>query len=233
LTDDLLDMLFKRFSIIAGLIIVICHASLALAQGMIDAPAPELSFGTGYAHISLGSHSAIDGEDAWRFESTVSFSPFEQLPQVRLGAALGTSFVVSSSDSNSALIIGNGSVFFFGNGDVPLWTLEPEVRLSWRQTFGRHDLYFIEPGISAGGAFAWLDLHSHTHDDFYNYHDVSFHGYDETFYARAFLRGGIQVPSGVIGIEGSWLQGGRLDFGGNASGDLQEFYIGFYGAFRF
>jgi hypothetical protein len=222
----MLNVPFKPLWFIGGMLAVVFHAAFAFGQGAIEAPSPELSFGTGYAHISLGSHSAIDGEDAWRFESSVSFSPFARLPQLRLGADLGTSLVVDNSNNGSALIISNGSIFFFGTGDIPLWTLEPELRLSFRQTFGRGQPFFIEPGIAGGVAFAWLDLHSWDHN-------VSFHGYDETFYGRAFLRGGIQVPSGVIGIESSWMQGGRLDFGGNASGDLTEFYIGVYGAFRF
>ncbi|HEX4795056.1 MAG TPA: hypothetical protein VH370_14780 [Humisphaera sp.] len=218
-------MSFRRFLIIlGGLLIAALPASRALAQGTISAPAVEFSMGVGYANLSLGSNSALDSADALRFEPAISMSPFARLPQLRIGAAAGVSMVLDNS--GSALIINNGGLIFFSNADIPFWTLEPELRISWRQTFGNGQQLFIEPGLAGGVAFGWVDLH--TTDQNHSYSSS-----DRTAYGRVYLRGGVQVPGGVVGLEGSWLAGGRMDFGGDAVGDLREYYIGIYGAFRF
>jgi len=214
----------RNLWLVGGLLAALLPASFARAQNTITAPAVEFGLGVGYANISLGSDSAIDSLDALRFEPTISFSPFAALPQVRLGADVGTSLVLDNG--GSALIINNGGLIFISNAEIPFWTLEPEVRISWRQTFGYAQEFFIEPGAAAGVAFGWVDLHTadHTH------HLTSS---DNTAYGRVFLRGGMQVPGGTVGIEGSWAHGGHMDFGGDASGDLREFYIGVYGSLRF
>ena len=38
---------------------------------------------------------------------------------------------------------------------------------------------------------------------------------------------------GIAGVEGWWLTGDTLDFGGNAAGDLEEWYIGIFGSLAF
>ena len=53
--------------------------------GVIERALPAL----GYANVSLGSSSAIRDEGALRSEGSLTFSPLEKLPQVRLGAAVG------------------------------------------------------------------------------------------------------------------------------------------------
>ena len=113
------------------------------------------------------------------------------------------------------------------SSDVPLWFLEPELRISWRQYIGEPHVFFIEPGAGVGYAFGFLEL-----DD----EDISTDPYEEedgAVFSRVFLRAGARVTGGMAGIEASWLAGESLDFGGNASGDLSEFYVGIFGSISF
>jgi hypothetical protein len=130
-------------------------------------------------------------------------------------------------NSTRTIISHNGALIVAGSSSVPFWLIEPELILSWRQSFGARNQYFIEPGIAGGGAFGFLDIHD------INNPDRSYHADSSTGYARVFLRGGGQVYTGTFGVEASYLRGGNMDFGGNAAGELEEFYIGVYGAFHF
>lgn len=183
--------------------------------------------GVSYANVDLKDSPVIDSESAIRFEPTLSMAPLrESLPQLRLGFDVGFTLVLDNS--NRTIISNNGNLIFFGSSDVPLWLVEPELRISWRQYFG--ETFFVEGGVGGGCAFGFLDLKtpdgSSTAD--------SFHESDNTFFGRAFLRAGSLVPGGIAGIEGSYLVGDSLDFGGsNASGDLTEWSVGIFGALVF
>ena len=185
----------------------------------------EFSLSVGYAHLSLGSSSIFDSESALRIEPSLSLSPIQQVPQLRLGADVGVSMVLDNS--TRTIISRNGQVLFAGTGDIPLWLLEPELRLSWRQPLGDQHQFFIEPGIAGGIAWGFLEL---TAEDGSN---ETFEQDDSTLFYRAFLRLGAHVPGGIAGIDISWLSGGHLDLGDNAAGDLNEFYIGIFGALLF
>lgn len=216
----------RHVTIVAFAIVVLRLASSpAAAQSVLDEGRTEFSLGIGYANLSLGSETAIDDEGALRFEPSLNFSPFgEKLPQLRLGFNAGVSMVLDNS--SRTIIINNGTAIFRGSSDVPLWTIEPELRLSWRQTFGSDHQFFIEPGVAGGAAFGWLSLDDEVTGD-------SFDSDASTTYGRAFLRIGAQAEGGAAGFEFSYLSGGKMDFGGNASGDLREWYIGFFGALLF
>jgi hypothetical protein len=190
--------------------------------------ASEFSLSVGYANIDLGgSSSVIDNESALRIEGLVAFSPLgEQLPQLRLGVDVGVSMILDNT--SRTIISNNGTLIFRGSNDVPFWLIEPELRISWRQTFGDHNQFFIEPGVAGGVAFGFLSLNSDEPGG------DSFEESDSTVYGRVFLRAGAQVTGGTAGIECSYLSGGRLDFGAdNAAGDLREFYVGVFGALLF
>jgi hypothetical protein len=217
-------MTLKRSLIVFAMLLAALRTPPAAAQSILDDGPAEFSLSIGYANISLGSDSAIDNDSALRFEPSVSFSPIRQLPQLRLGGDVGVSMVLDNS--TRTIISSNGTLIFAGSSDVPLWLLEPELRLSWRQTFGSDHQFFIEPGVAGGAVFGFLDLDSSDHSQSYDA-DAS------TFYGRVFLRAGALVPGGTAGFEASWLSGGKLDFGGNASGDVREFYVGFFGALMF
>ena len=185
----------------------------------------EFSLSVGYANLSLGSDSIFDSESAFRIEPSMSFSPIQQVPQICLGADVGVSMVLDNS--TRTIISRNGQLLFAGTGDIPLWTLEPELRLSWRQPLGDQNQFFIEPGIAGGIAWAFLDLEAE--DGSGN----TFEKDDSTLFYRAFLRIGAHVPGGIAGIDVSWLNGGSLDLGDSPSGDFNEFYIGIFGALLF
>lgn len=205
--------------------VVLLSAAPALAEPGDITGSPEFSFGIGYANITLEDTEAIDGESALKIDPVISFSPFQALPQLRLGASFGVSMVLDNSAR--ALIVNDGGALFVGSSDVPFVLFQPEARLSWRQTFGKHDEFFIEPGIGFGGALGWLDIESETDpDDTYSESDF-------TWQARAFLYIGGRVEGGTFGVEMSYMRGGDLSLAKNVSGEVSEFYIGIFGALQF
>ena len=187
--------------------------------------APEFSLVMGYANISLKDSPVIDGEGAFRFEPSLSFSPIQQVPQLRLGFDVGVSMVLD--DSSRTIISGDSGLIFFGSSSVPLWTIEPELRISWRQYLDPNHTFFVEPGVGGGYAFGFLEL------DAEDGSGDSYEADDNALFGRVFLRVGARVTGGIAGVEASWMQGDTLDFGGNASGDLEEFYIGIFGALSY
>jgi len=226
----------KRIELVLMMIVAalaaVPGASTAVAQEIepsFPVGAADFALSVGYANISLGSESAFDNESALRFDGSIDFSPLrEQLPQLRLGAGVGVSMVLDNS--SRTIIISNGTFVSRSTNDIPFWLIEPELRLSWLQTFGDHGQFFIQPGVAGGYAFGFLDL---TGTDSTGGSDT-FRENDSTLYGRIFLRAGAQVTGGIAGIEASWLSGGRLDFGAeNAAGDLREWYIGIFGALLF
>ena len=206
------------------LILCLMTASVLAQEAPMEGMA-EFSLGVGYANVSLSSSDVIDNEGALRFEPAITFSPIRDLPQFRLGADVGVTLVLDNS--SRTIISGDDGLIYTGSSDIPLWLLEPEVRLSWRQFFGEHKQFFIEPGLAGGVAFGFLDLDSTTGDS--DSYDAS----DCTVFGRVSLRAGAQVTGGIAGIEASWLAGDNLDLGGNASGDLNMLYIGIFGALMF
>jgi hypothetical protein len=158
--------------------------------------------------------------DALRFDTALSFSPIEALPQLRLGAAFGVSMVLDNS--SRTIIYNGGSLTITGTSDVPFLLLEPEGRLSWRQTFA--DSMFIEPGVGIGGAFGEFKIKNDTQ---------SVEKWASCFDARVFLNVGLALTGGEGGLQLSYMHGGTMDFAQNARGDLNQFYIGVYGALWF
>jgi hypothetical protein len=180
----------------------------------------EFVLNLGYSNISLGSSSAIDNEGAVRFGGSLTFAPFQQLPKLRMGGDVGVSLVL---DNSSFAIVSSGGVVAFGNADIPFWTIEPELRLSWRQQIGQY--MFIEPGVAAGFVFGFVDLQ----DEF----GASYDANSSTGYGKAFLRVGFDGGGASWGLEGFYAAGGHMDFGGDASGDFREWYVGLYGSLSF
>ena len=206
---------------------LLAMACAAPARGQTYDPngTSEFALSLGYANISLGSSSVIDSEGAFRFEPSLTFVPFRDLPQLRVGGDCGVTMVLDNSQR--AIISNGGQVIFAGSSDIPLWVLEPELRISWRQSFGEDKSFFIEPGVAGGVAFGFLELDAD---------DGSGKSYDadsSTAFGRVFLRAGGRYENGMIGVEASYLAGGNLNFGGNASGDLSEFYVGFFASLSF
>jgi hypothetical protein len=205
---------------------VLVFGSPALAQdGDGSMPPGEFSLGIGYAHLSVGDDGPIDGEGALRFDPVLSIAPIEPLPQLRVGVAVGVTLVLDNSER--VIISNDGQLTVIGRSDIPLWLLEPELRLSWRQYLGDDASFFIEPGIAAGAAFAYLSIEDP--DTGVELYDAS----DDTITTSAFLRIGARVEGGLAGIEASWTRGGDLDLADNARGDFEEFYIGLFGSLLF
>ena len=214
-----------RIFLVQVALFLLAWPGLALAQSEFPQGRPEFLLGVGYSNISIGS-SSIENEGALHWDPVFSFSPLaEALPQLRLGAAVGVSLLLDNS--SRTLISNNGQLIITGSSEVPLWLLEPEVRLSWRQTFGDRGQFFIEPGIAGGFCWGFLDI------DVEGSPGESFDKSDSTLFGRAFLRLGAQVPGGTAGVEASYLSGGTLEFADNARGHLNEWYVGIFGALQF
>ena len=186
----------------------------------------EFTIGVGYAHIAIGD-GEFDNESALRWDPSFSISPIPNLPQLRLGAAIPFSLVLDNS--NRTIISNNGNLIVIGSSDVPLWTLEPELRLSWRQYLGDRNQFFIEPGIAGGAFFAFVDIA----DDPDTATDESYDASDGGFSARAFLRAGVREQGGFAGIEASYLRSESIDLADNASGEVEQWYIGIFGSLAF
>ena len=212
-------------ALLAFIVLLAAAAHPAAAQNdQSPVPTTEFSLGFGYANVSLDDSPIIDSESGVRFDPSLSFSPLpEALPQLRLGVAAGFTLVLDNSER--ALISSDGQLIFIGSSEVPLWLLEPELRISWRQWF--NETWFIEAGVGGGFAFGFLELDA---DDGST---DSYSENDSTPFGRAFFRAGGQASGGVAGIEGWYLVGDDMDFGGNAAGELNEWYIGIFGALVF
>ena len=63
--------------------------------------------------------------------------------------------------------------------------------------------------------------------------DDSYSEGDSTWHTRLFLRFGARLEGGFGGIEASWMRGGDLDLADNADGEVEEFYLGIFGALVF
>jgi hypothetical protein len=209
----------------AAALVLALSARAALGQEA-DVPPGEFALGIGYAHVSIGgSESLLDSEDALRFDGALSISPFPEVPQLRLGGAMG---FVLALDNSERTIISSGGLVVVGSSDVPLFMFEPEVRLSWQQTFGEGPGFYIEPGIGAGGVYANLSIDSEDSPS-----GMSFDESDWSFSARAFVNVGFPVPGGLAGVQASYMWADDLDLASNAGGNVNEFYIGIFGALRF
>jgi hypothetical protein len=204
-----------------GGVVLVVLLSVAAASRADSNVYSEFAFGIGYAHLEVGgSSSALHSMDALRLDADLNFSPFEKLPQFRLGGAFGLSMVI---DNSSRTIISNGgTVIITGSSEVPFLTLEPELRMSWRQPF--EGTFFIEPGVGLGAAFAHLSLSSD---------NASLDKWGSCFDARVFLNIGLAAPGGHAGLQLSYMHGGPLDFGQNARGDLNQFYVGLFWGTKF
>jgi hypothetical protein len=186
----------------------------------------EFTLGVGYANISI--EGPFDSENALRWDPSLSISPLARLPQLRLGAAVPFSLVL---DNSSRTIISNdGNLIITGSSDIPLWTLEPELRLSWRQYIGERKEFFIEPGVAGGALFAFVDIGD---DEETAVVEDSYDESDGALSARVFLRAGIRASGGFAGLEASYLASETIDLAENASGQVEQWYIGIFGSLAF
>jgi hypothetical protein len=216
-------MSFARtlYALFIAVILALATSSTALADATTDG---DFTLSLGYANVSIGnSSSELNSMNAFKWEASFTLAPIREVPQLRLGAALGVPLVLD--DTKRTFISHNGTVIITGSSDIPLFVIEPEVRISWRQSFGQ---FFIEPGVGFGGAFAYLSIDTDGDDG-----DETFDKWQSTWASRAFLYAGFEVTGGLAGLEASYMRGGSMDFGDNAHGDISEFYIGIFGTLQF
>ena len=203
------------------------------ATGSSDDPVfrSEFALGLGWSRIEFdGDAPLVDARDCIHFEPVLSFVPFGQVPQLRLGAAVGWSAALD--DTSGAIISGDNGLIVVTSSDVSFMMFEPELRLSWRQPVGPGGLYFLEPGVAAGAAIGWLDLSGRDPDDAAAVEqDIS--ETDASFQWKVFLRAGVPFSNGLAGIEASYMTAGELDFGDDIRGEPSEFYLGIWGALQF
>ena len=191
----------------------------------------EFAVGVGYTRINFdGDSPLIDDRDGVHLDPFVSFAPVERLPGLRLGAAFGISFAVD--DVRGAFVSGEdgGSLFVEGD-DALLMLFEPELRVAWRIALAEDEAYFIEAGVGGGGVVGWLSAGDDS--DVRDPDDAEVDEVDAAFMGRAFVRFGMHIPSGIVGLEASYLHGGRIEFTEGIGGDVTEAYVGIFGALTF
>jgi hypothetical protein len=244
----------RKQVVLFGAVAVLAGPFLTLAFGAEPAPAPnpdfadsprfygdhppvadeegptwEFALGIGYSRVEFdGSPALIDGRDCLHLEPVLSVAPFAAIPQLRMGAAVG--WTIAVDNTKGAIISGDNGLIVATSSDVAFMLFEPELRLSWRQQFGPHGLYFIEAGAAAGAAVGWLDVSGQTVD---TGADSDLNETDAGAQWKVFLRAGLPVSNGLAGIEASYMRAGRLEFSDDIRGDPSEFYIGIFGSLQF
>ena len=194
-------------------------------------PRAEFSLGIGYSRIEFdGSPALIDNRDCIHFEPVLSYVPLADVPQLRIGAALGWSAAVD--DTRGAIVSNDGGLVAATTSDVSFMMFEPELRLSWRQPLDRDGNYFIEPGVGAGAAIGWLDVAGSAVAPATD-NNASFSDTDTSFEWKVFVRAGLRMTTGFAGIEASYMSAGRLEFADDIHGEPSEFYVGIFGAIQF
>ena len=214
--------------------------AVALAVGMLlgarSARAHmEFDLSVGYAHVELdGSASPFDSRDGMRVEPRFSWAPGGDVTgsHLRLGASLAFSGFDRRTDDDDVFIDDDGDIFVVDSSDVESLTLiTPEFQVSYRLRFGGVDDpdrgrrgFFVEPGVGVGVAIGqyWVG------DTFGWWVDTDISEWDATIHGRPFLRGGYEWEHFVLGVEGSYLFGGSLDFTNQIEGDLSEWYVGVF-----
>jgi hypothetical protein len=207
---------------------------LATAFAACAAPARaagdgEFLLGVGYTRINFdGSNVLIDNRDGIHLDPVFSFAPIDDLPQVRLGGAVG--FSAALDDVRGATVTDDGDTFFVSGDEATLFLFEPEVRLSWRHDFGEDQACFVEAGVGGGAVVGWLQAGD---GDVAGPDDADLDSSDAALMGRVLLRAGARVTGGLAGIEASYMRGGTLDFADGVKGDVGEFYFGIFGALKF
>ena len=201
------------------------------AHGHVDqGPPAEFSMGIGYSRVEFkSSPDLIDNRDCLHLEPTLTVAPFERLPQLRIGGAVG--WTAALDDTSGAIISNGGGLVVATSSDVAFMIFEPELRVSWRQPLGKDHNFFLEPGAAAGAAIGWLDVDGHPAEG--STADADFSETDASFEWKVFLRAGVHVTGGIAGIEASYMRAERLHFTDDISGEPSEFYIGIFGALQF
>lgn len=212
---------------------ILATAALARFQSSATAQGEsEFLLGVGYTRMNFdGDNVLIDNRDGIHFDPVFSFAPIQPLPQLRFGAAVGISFAVD--DVRGAVVSdADGGLLFIDGDEASLMLFEPELRVSWRQSFGEEHAYFLETGVGGGGVIGWLSAGDGEGDE-NGAADAELDETDAAFMGRVFLRFGMRVEGGLAGIEASYMQGGNLDFGEGISGDVSEVYVGIFGVLVF
>jgi hypothetical protein len=190
-----------------------------------DAPQTlEFAFGIGWSNLGIGgSNSELNSESLIKFDPVLSIAPFTAVPPLRVGFAFGVGLDL---DNSQRIVVSNeNGLFVAGSSDIPLYVLEPEFRLSWRQYFGEGRIFYIEPGVGIGLIYAQLDLEDEA--------GKSFSESDSSVMGRAFINMAWRQGVGAAGLQVSYMKGESLDLAVNAAGDVDEFYVGFFGTIRF
>src|SRR2546421_5810744 len=127
--------------------VMLIGATLALSAAAARAREPfELDGSFGYSHVMLDAATTFHERDGMRIEPRFTFGLTEHL---RLGIGIGSSGYWHDISDSEVISVGNDVIIISGKSEA-LSLLEPEVLISWRQTFGREGEWFVEPGEGIG-----------------------------------------------------------------------------------
>ena len=196
---------------------VVVGATLTLATAARAGQPFELDGSFGYSHVMLDAATTFHERDGMRVEPRFTFGLGDHF---RLGIGIGSSGYFHDVSDDEVISVGNDVIIISGKSES-LGTIEPEVLLSWRQTFGRENEWFIEPGVGIGAVVVnyWAGSD-------WGFRDSDVNEWDAAFAARPFVRAGYLWEHWFVGIEVSYMFGGNVHLTDQVRGDVRELYVG-------
>ncbi len=214
------------FTMARWLVIAVTVASLPFAAPHARAADFAFDLGVEYSHLTLEGSQSFGERDGLRIEPRFSVGLTQAMPQLRLGVGVGFSSYYHQLDSDTVITIDHGdhTDVIFADQWESVSLIEPELQVSFRQTFGPSDRWYVEPGVGVGAAVANYSVW----DNFWGWSDTHNSEWDTTWEVRPFLRIGYMWENWVAGFETSYMWGGNLDLTDQVRGDVREFYAGGY-----
>jgi hypothetical protein len=197
---------------VAGLVIAL------LACGTAAAADPAFELGLGITRLDV-REPLLDSTTSGGVQLGLSFSPWRERPQMRLGVLVS----VSSYDEDVRFPLPPQPELFAPMGRFSeLHLVTPEVRLSWRQPI---DQFFIEPGIGLGLVVGRYEAGEMRLGAFGRFDEVLVRRTRSGIGVRPLVRAGYHFDRWDLGIEASYLMT-SLRFGDGVGGRTRELYVG-------
>src|SRR5215210_6058577 len=113
-----------------------------VGPAMVLASDRDFGFSIGYAHLSVDDEALddLDNQVGVRFEPRVTWAPWDNLPQLRIGIGIGFSFFYDEEDTGQTV---GGFADIEDFEQISL--IVPELQATWWQPLSEH--YFIEGGV--------------------------------------------------------------------------------------
>jgi hypothetical protein len=183
----------SRLTLLFGVI-----AMLSITVGSARGAGAEFTIAGGATQLQIEGGGELDGQWGPWVQPSLSFAPFNNTPQFRLGGGISLAWISADVDDD----------FISGQADLFLFT--PELLASWRQPISDH--LYLEPGVGVGAVIGALDFVGAEWGAGYS--------------VRPFVRLGYQFESWSTGIEAAY-RFGNLELGG-VNENIQNLSVGVF-----